>query len=113
MTDIWRSFVAQRICWENNWSLLFTPSSVFQERNEHDLMKDFKDEVSGYLHNDTIAKTLDNLNLSPGIDNIPDNMYRCYKQLIELGLIDAAELQLLQAWIDDLAAISSVSTKAG
>ncbi len=109
MTDIWRSFVAQRIGWENNWSLLFTPSSVFQERNEHDLMKDFKDEVSGYLHNETIAKSLANLNLSPGVDNIPDNMLRCYKQLIELDLIDADELQLLQAWIGDLAAIPSVT----
>jgi hypothetical protein len=74
-------------------------------------MKDFKDEVSGYLHNETIAKSLDSLNLSPGIDNIPDNLLRCYKQLIELGLIDAAELQLLQAWIDDLAAMPGLTTQ--
>jgi len=111
MTDIWRSFVAQRISWENNWSILFGASTVFQERNEHDLMKDFKDEVSGYLHNENIAKSLDALNLSPGIDNIPDNMLRCYRQLIELDLIDAAELQLLQAWIDDLAAIPGTTAQ--
>jgi len=105
MTDIWRSFVAQRICWENGWSLLFSPSTVYQERNEHDLMKDFKDEVSGYLHNEAIANSLAALNLSAGIHNIPENMLRCYQQLIELGLIDASELQLLQAWIKDLAAM--------
>jgi hypothetical protein len=105
MTDIWRSFVAQRICWENGWSLLFSPASVYQERNEHDLMKDFKDEVSGYLHNEAIATSLAALNLSAGIHNIPDNMLRCYQQLIELGLIDASERQLLQAWLDDLAAL--------
>jgi hypothetical protein len=108
MTDIWRSFVAQRICWENDWSLLFSPSSVYQERNEHDLMKDFKDEVSGYLHNEEIANSLSILNLSAGIHNIADNMLRCYRQLIDLGLIDASELQLLQAWIDDLAAMPGV-----
>jgi hypothetical protein len=111
MTDIWRSFVAQRISWENNWSILFSTSTVFQERNDHDLMKDFKDEVSGYLHNENLAKSLDALNLSPGIDNIPDNMLRCYRQLIELDLIDAAELQLLQAWIDDLAAIPGITAQ--
>jgi hypothetical protein len=105
MTDIWRSFVAQRICWENDWSLLFSPSSVYQERNEHDLMKDFEDEVPGYLHNETIATSLAALNLSAGIQNIPDNMLRCYRKLIELGLIDASELQLLEAWLDDLAAL--------
>jgi hypothetical protein len=105
MTDIWRSFVAQRICWENDWSLLFSPSSVYQERNEHDLMKDFEDEVPGYLHNETIATSLAALNLSAGIHNIPDNMLRCYRKLIELGLIDASELQLLEAWLDDLAAL--------
>jgi hypothetical protein len=32
-------------------------------------------------------------------------MLRCYRQLIDLGLIDANELQLLQAWLDDLAAM--------
>jgi hypothetical protein len=45
------------------------------------------------------------LNLSAGIQNIPDNMLRCYRKLIELGLIDASELQLLEAWLDDLAAL--------
>lgn len=30
MANIWRSCVAQRICWENNWPLLFSPSSVYQ-----------------------------------------------------------------------------------
>jgi len=105
MTDIWRSFVAQRICWENNWSLLFSPASVYQERNEHDLMKDFKDEVPGYLHNEAIASSLAALNLSPGTNNIPDNMLRCYHQLIQLGLIEASELQLLEAWLNDLAAM--------
>ena len=47
MTDIWRSFVAQRIAWTNNWSVLFDEPTVWQERNEHDLMRDFRDEVPG------------------------------------------------------------------
>jgi hypothetical protein len=109
MTDIWRSFVAQRIGWENEWSLLFTPSSVYQKRNEHDLMKDFKDEVSGYLHNDEIANSLASLKLLPGISNIPDNLLCCYRKLTDLGLVDAEELNLLQAWLDDLATLPAAS----
>ena len=48
MTDIWRSFVAQRILQENDWAVLFHAPTVSQERNEHDLMRDFADEVPGY-----------------------------------------------------------------
>lgn len=107
MTDIWRSFIAQRIAWENNWSVLFTSPTVYQKRNEHDLMRDFSDEVPGYLHNGAICQSLQKLSLSPGLKNIPDNMLRCYKQLIDLHMIDSQELDLLQAWLNDLATIPS------
>ena len=35
MTDIWRSFIAQRIAWANGWSILFHEPTVFQIRNSH------------------------------------------------------------------------------
>ena len=44
MTDIWRSFVAQRIAWANGWAILFHEPTVWQDRNEHNLMRDFRDE---------------------------------------------------------------------
>ena len=107
MTDIWRSFVAQRIAWTNGWSLLFTEPDVYQERNEHNLMKDFADEVSGYLHNRKIGETLDNLPLLPGPQNIGANLLRCYEALIGLRLVDAQEIALLEAWLDDLKALGA------
>ncbi|MBV8168650.1 MAG: DUF288 domain-containing protein, partial [Alphaproteobacteria bacterium] len=51
MTDIWRALVAQRIAWECDWRVLFRSPTVRQERNPHDLMRDFADEVPGYLNN--------------------------------------------------------------
>ena len=51
MCDIWRSFVALRICCANDWPVLFHAATVYQERNEHDLLRDFRDEIEGYLHN--------------------------------------------------------------
>ncbi len=54
MTDIWRSFIAQRIAWTCGWPILFHNSTVWQERNEHSLLKDFEDEVPGYLNNSKI-----------------------------------------------------------
>jgi len=102
MTDIWRSFVAQRIMWENNWHLLFHEATMWQDRNEHNLMKDFADEVPGYLNNDRIAKTLEDLNLNRGTEYLGDNLIKCYKSLIDLGVVGQEEEALVHAWVEDM-----------
>jgi len=102
MTDIWRSFVAQRIAWTNNWGILFHGATVKQERNTHDLMKDFSDEIPGYLNNQKICEELSKISLKPGFQNINENLYLCYEKLISLGFIDPKELKLIEAWTDDL-----------
>lgn len=103
MTDIWRSFVAQRLLWTCGWNLSFHSATVYQERNEHNLLRDFADEVPGYLNNARIAKELAALDLPSGTESIPENLVRCYDALIQLGVVGAEERPLLQAWIEDLA----------
>jgi len=105
MTDIWRSFVAQRIGWENGWSILFRSPDISQERNEHNLMRDFADEVPGYLHNRAIGERLGRLKLAAGPENIGDNLIRCYEELVRLTLVGAEEIAVLKAWVQDLAAL--------
>jgi hypothetical protein len=107
MTDIWRALIAQRIAWENGWRVLFRSPSVRQERNPHDLMRDFADEVPGYLHNRRIATTLEGLDLAPGADAIPATLQRCYDALIGLGVLPAGERALVDAWLADLAALGT------
>jgi hypothetical protein len=102
MTDILRSFVAQRIAWENNWSILFHKSTVYQERNEHNLMKNFEDEVVGYLNNEKICNELMELSLKSGIENIPNNLISCYKKLRDIGVVGMEELKLLHFWLEDI-----------
>lgn len=103
MTDIWRSFVAQRIAWENGWSVLFRSADVVQERNDHDLMKDFADEVPGYLHNRAIGDRLAALKLQPGTESIGENLVRCYEELVRMGAVGAEEMVLVRAWLEDIA----------
>ena len=103
MTDIWRSFVAQRIAWANGWSILFHEPTVWQERNEHNLMRDFADEVPGYLHNAAICDALAALNLKPGVPHLAENLRACYAKLVEHKWVGEQELELLDAWITDLA----------
>jgi hypothetical protein len=106
MTDIWRSFVAQRIAWANDWGVLFHEPTVWQERNEHNLMRDFKDEVPGYLNNAAICEALDKLALKPGVDNLEDNLRVCYEELVRMELVGRQELELVEAWISDLEEVS-------
>ena len=112
MTDIWRSFVAQRIAWTNEWSILFHEPTMRQERNEHDLMRDFRDEVPGYLNNSRICEALGNLSLRGGKDKIYDNLRVCYEKLVSLGVVEEAELELLEVWLSDVEDIyQSVKTQ--
>lgn len=102
MTDIWRSFIAQRIAWTNRWSVLFHEPTVRQQRNDHDLMRDFKDEVPGYLHNRAICESLERLQLQSGVEKMSESLRACYGELVGMAVIDEREMELLEAWIADL-----------
>ena len=112
MTDIWRSFVAQRIAWTNNWSILFHEPTVWQERNEHNVMRDFADEVPGYLNNSAICEALSDLQLQPGSESMPDNLRACYEKFVGMGLLDQQELHLIKAWVEDLNQLIPKATPA-
>lgn len=102
MTDIWRSFVAQRCLWELGRGIVFhSPSEVMQKRNEHDLMADFEDEVPGYLANEKIAALLEGLSLRPGVSAITDNLVTCYEALVG-RFLPVDELHTVRAWVRDV-----------
>jgi hypothetical protein len=101
MTDIRRSFVAQRICWEYGWGVLFHHPTVYQIRNDHRLLKDFEDEIPGYLQNGYIAVELEKLTLDSRPGSIYDNLLTCYQRLVEINVIGKEEIPLLEAWIHD------------
>ena len=109
MTDIWRSFVAQRIAWEHGWTLLFHEPTMSQRRNEHDLLKDFQDEIPGYLNNGRIRDALESAKLESSVERIGDNLRICYDRLVSIGVVDAKELKLLEAWLSDLARIRNLA----
>jgi len=104
MTDIWRSFIAQRCLWEFGCGVIFHPPEVVQERNVHNLMRDFKDEVPGYLGNERFAAELGRVSLEPGHGAVGENLLRCYRRLVGSGFFEPRELPLVEAWLADLPA---------
>ncbi len=113
MTDIWRSFVAQRVCWANGWPILFHRATVRQERNDHNLMRDFEDEISGYLQNAKIAETLAALDLPAGEQHVAANVRRCYHAMTAKGLLPLEEVSLLDAWLHDLSMVRNGPGNSG
>lgn len=103
MTDIWRGFVAQRCLWAMGYGVVFHAPEVLQERNPHNLMRDFTDEIPGYLSNRRIAEILDALSLEPGPERTGDNLRVCYEALVRAGMLPKVELELVDLWLGDLA----------
>jgi hypothetical protein len=102
MTDIWRGFIAQRLLWELGHGLVFHGPEVIQQRNQHNLLRDFKDEVPGYLNNARLVQRLEDLRLAAGAGAVGDNLIRCYEDLVAGGLFPADELPLVRAWVEDV-----------
>lgn len=105
MTDIWRSLIAQRIAYLNGWGLLFHSATVFQDRNEHELLKDFEEEIAGYLYNERIRDALQRIDLPGGVGSVPNALRLAYRELVSLQVVGKAELSLVEAWLEDLAAL--------
>jgi len=96
MTDIWRSFVAQRCLWETGEGVVFQSATVYQERNEHDLLRDFADEVPGYLLNDRIRCALENCSIDKR--DLLSSLSLCYESLVKKDLLPKSELPIVAAW---------------
>ena len=104
MTDIWRSFIAEACLYAMGKPIAFRDATVFQERNQHSLIKDFRDEVPGYLNNVRIVEILSGLSLSSNPKDASSNVLKCYDALVGADIVPAKELPLLQAWLQELAA---------
>ena len=101
MCDIWKSFVAQRCLWELGFGVVFHAPEVYQDRNIHDLTRDFQDEIPGYEKNRKICKILSGLKLGSGEGAVSKNLIRCYEALTQQGIFPPEEMSLVQCWVND------------
>jgi hypothetical protein len=111
-TDIWRSFIAQRCLWEMGHELVFHPPEVLQERNFHDLTKDFEAEIAVYTQGNKLARRLADVKLNAGKGSALDNLVRCYEALSG-EFFPEKELALVRAWADDIRNIGQHTSPAG
>jgi len=98
MTDIWRSFVAQISLYSLGKHIAFREATMFQIRNEHSLIRDFQDEIPGYLNNMKIMDALSSLTLSDSPNDVGKNLRLCYEKLVETDVLPQEELSLIDLW---------------
>jgi hypothetical protein len=86
----------------DNKKILFFGTTMYQERNIHNLIEDFKDEIPMYLNNKKIINTILKIRLKKGEKNYLSNLLNCYQVLIKKKFIQKREIKYLKAWISDI-----------
>ena len=100
MTDIWRSLVAQAALWQSGARVCFHAPTVRQQRNPHELTRDFEQEVPGYLHNRSLAEALDaELAAMPPASPMTEVVVRLWEAMVRTAVVPKRELTLLNAWL--------------
>ena len=80
--DILRGIVNNIILKKTNNYMMYSSPNVIQNRNEHNLISDFKSEYEMYIHNETILNFIENkkfLYIIQAASKLP-NIYDCLKK---------------------------------
>jgi len=102
-TDIFRGLVVQPLMWLYDLFLAFVSPTAYQERNKHNYMKDFADEIPVYTASRKVFDVVEkNLSFNSSLE---DNLLFAYSSLIMEGILPKEELELLKAWVKDIFAL--------
>jgi len=99
VTDIWRGYIAQRILWELDSELIFSSPSVYQERNVHNYMKDFRQESDLYLRVEELLQTLSKISLHGSVSEM---LLTIYKKLVKRQFFQESELEIVNQWLTEV-----------
>ena len=97
--DILRGYVAQRLFWRQGLCLGFGPASVRQLRNQHDLMRDFAEEVTMYREIEAVVGVLD---ATAAEGPMGAGLVEVYEALARARLVPEPEVAAARAWQSDL-----------
>jgi hypothetical protein len=99
VTDILRSYVATAILQKFGLGIGITSPTAVQVRNQHNLLKDFADEMPLYLHADQMmACIIEGIEDS---DNYYTAMYDAYQNLADYFFVEKDEMHSLLAYLGE------------
>ena len=99
-TDILRGYIAQSVINASSQKWGFFQATSYQERNDHNLMNDFRSEVSMYSNMEEIFQII--YESCKSTNSITDNLMNCYSSLFKNKFVRDEELKILSSWMVDL-----------
>ena len=98
MTDIWRGVLVSGYLRRENLSTVFGKLGFLQERNEHNLVNDFLDEVSGHQFSRKVKSVSDNIWMRDDseFESDSERYLSIYSALVEQRLLKQLDLDCVQ-----------------
>ena len=96
VSDIWRSYISQRIFWDFNLTIAFTPPIVDQMRNLHNALADMQAEQDLYYKTPEMIRHLQKWTSSA--ITLPQRLEELVVSLYEHGFIEENDVKLYQEW---------------
>lgn len=103
VSDIWRSYVGQRLMWDIGLYSAFSSPLVEQQRNPHNYMADFNSEIPLYEKSERLVDFL--RDWKGEAPTLQGRMEELYIELYTRDYIGIGDVHLLQSWIETLDAI--------
>lgn len=102
VTDIWRSYIVDRLVWDTGGVIAFTSPFVTQYRNPHSLAADFKSESDVYSKTGALLATLASWTSQQVSEALPAAFVDLFETLHRGGFVQEADVGMAHAWVADL-----------
>jgi hypothetical protein len=103
-TDIWRGLLAQSLLWYYDETILFRAPFMVQVRNQHDLLSDFREEISLYLDVDRFVEVIESLREERPLRRLVE----AYESLATSGIFNKTDVRAAEAWCSDIRDFASL-----
>lgn len=92
-------YIAQRCMWEYGLLFCYISPIIYQERNVHNYMNDFKSEYSMYANLlDIIENIFDKIQLNGN----KNDLLLIYEKLLQKNIVKELEIKLVKQWLNNI-----------
>ena len=100
-SDIYASLITQRVMRERGLHVHFGQPFIWQQRNQHDLIRDLRQEIDGMANVWKLAECLDGILMEVGA-SVADHTAQCITELHQNALINAIPAQCAMDFLSDM-----------
>jgi hypothetical protein len=95
--DILRGIINNVILKKTNNYMMYSSPNVIQNRNEHNLINDFKSEYEMYIHNEKILEYIERD--IANVTSVKELLFLIYNNLLVNNVITLQDIYILNKWI--------------